>query len=166
MHNELTKVDIEKMKAELAEREAKLPAQHEEVKRTREYGDLSENDEYRCAKRELNSNRSRIRYLQNMINTAVVISTESAEGVVGLFDWVEIYLPEDDETRTVRIVTTMRVNASLDAVSKESPFGRALLGHKVGDRVEVHASADVSYFVVIKSIRKGADDDSLPISSF
>ena len=117
MHNELTKVDIEKMKAELAEREAKLPAQHEEVKRTREYGDLSENDEYRCAKRELNSNRSRIRYLQNMINTAVVISTESADGVVGLFDWVEIYLPEDDETRTVRIVTTMRVNASLDAVS-------------------------------------------------
>ena len=166
MHNELTKVDIEKMKAELAEREAKLPAQHEEVKRTREYGDLSENDEYRCAKRELNSNRSRIRYLQNMINTAVVISTESADGVVGLFDWVEIYLPEDDETRTVRIVTTMRVNASLDAVSKESPFGRTLLGRRVGETVTVRVDETYSYPVRIVSVKKGEDDPDLPITRY
>ena len=166
MHNELTKVDIEKMKAELAEREAKIPAQQEEVKRTREYGDLSENDEYRCAKRELNSNRSRIRYLQNMINTAVIITTDSAADVVGLFDWVEIYLPEDDETRTVRIVTTLRVNVFIDAVSKESPFGKALLGHKAGETVTVRVDDTLSYPVRIVSIRKGEDDPDLPITRY
>ena len=115
MHNELTKVDIDQMKAELAHRQSLVPGLREEVRRTREYGDLSENDEYRCAKREYNKNKSRMRYLERMIETAVVITTDSAADAVGLFDKVEIYYPEDDESRTVRLVTTLRENHSAPA---------------------------------------------------
>jgi transcription elongation factor GreA len=166
MHNELTKVDIDQMKAELAHRQSLVPGLREEVKRTREYGDLSENDEYRCAKRDYNKNKSRMRYLERMIETAVVITTDSAADEVGLFDRVEIYYPEDDESRTVRLVTTLRNDVLSDNISKDSPFGKALLGHKAGETVTVHVNDKVSYPVKIVSITKGEDDPTLPISSY
>lgn len=166
MHDELTKVDIEKMKAELAEREAMMPALRAEVKRTREYGDLSENDEYKTAKRELNRNRSRMRYLESMIKTAVIITTDSPEDEVGLFDEVEVYIPKYDEVRKIRIVTTLRNDAFTNNYSKESPFGKAVLGAKVGQTVTVVVNEKNSYEVKILSIKKGEDDASLPISSY
>lgn len=164
MHDELTQVDIEKLKEELEYRRTLVPALREEVKRTREYGDLSENDEYKCAKRDYNKNKSRMRFLENMIETAVVIDIASEEGVVGLFDRVEIYYPEDEETREVRIVTTLRNDVLSDCISKESPFGKALLGAKLGDTVTVHVNEKVSYPVEIRKITKGEDDASLAIS--
>ena len=166
MHDELTKIDIEQMKKELAERKLLTAELREEVGRTRAYGDLSENDEYRCAKREFNKNLSRIRYLENMIKTAVIISTDSKEDEVGLFDKVEIYYPEDDEKRTVRIVTTLRNDVFSDNISKESPFGKAILGRHAGETVIVHVNDKVSYPVKILSITKGQDDPNLPISSY
>ena len=101
-----------------------------------------------------------------MINTAKVIKVTEREGVVQLFDRVEIYYEEDNETETIQLMTTLRQDALAGVISKESLLGRALIGKKVGDRVEVKVSPEVNYFVVIKSITKGADDDSLPISSF
>lgn len=167
MHDELTQVDIDKMKEEIRYRKSELDPQLKEMLKTaRELGDLSENDEYKQAKRELGKNRSRIRYLENMIATARVITDTSGENEVGLFDFVEIYYEEDDETRTVRIVTTLRNDVLNDCISKESPVGRALLGRKVGDRVTVKVNDRVSYPVVIKSLRKGEDDASLPISEY
>ncbi len=166
MHDELTEIDIKKMKQEIAERKARIPALRDEVKRTREYGDLSENDEYRSAKREYNANNSRIRYLENMIETAVIIKTESRTDEVGLFDEIDIIYPEDGETDTVRIVTTLRNDVFSNNISKESPFGKALLGHRVGDTVTVRVNDKNSYPVKITAIRKGKDDDSLPIAKF
>jgi transcription elongation factor GreA len=166
MYNELTKVDIEKMKEEIAERRSRVSALREEVRRTREFGDLSENDEYRSAKREYNKNNGRIRYLENMINTAKIIEVESAADTVGLFDFVTIYYPEDEETRVIRLVTTLRNDVLSDCISKDSPFGRAVLGAKVGDTVQVEVREGYSYPVEIKKIEKGQDDDSLPISKY
>lgn len=166
MHNELTKVDIDKMRAEIEERIAKRAQLKEAVKAARELGDLSENDEYRSAKREMNANNSRIRYLENMIRTARVISTDSREGVVGLFDEVTIYYPEDEEERVIRIVTTLRNDVFNDCISKESPVGKALLGKRAGQTVTVHVNDKVSYPIEIKSIKKGQDDDSLPITQY
>ncbi len=166
MHDELTEIDIQKLKEELEHRRTLVPGLREEVKRTREYGDLSENDEYKSAKREYNKNKSRMRYLESMIETAVVIKTDSAEDVVGLFDRVGIYYPEDDESREVRIVTTLRNDIFSDCISKESPFGKALLGHRVGDVITVMVNERVSYPVEIRSIIKGSDDPDLPISSY
>ncbi len=166
MHDELTKIDIEKMKEELAYRRTLVPGLRDEVKRTREYGDLSENDEYKSAKREYNKNKSRMNHLERMIDTAVIIEVKSEEGVVGLFDKVDIFYPEDDESRTVRIVTTLRNDVLSDCISKESPFGKALLGRRVGDTVMIEVNERVCYPVEIRAIEKGNDDPNLPISSY
>lgn len=166
VYDELTKVDIEKMQAEIDERKARNASLRENIRAARELGDLSENDEYRSAKREFGRNNSRIRYLESMINTAVVITDESAEDTVGLFDWTELYYEDDDETSTIRLVTTLRNDVLTGNISKESPLGQAIFGKKVGDRVLVKVNDKVSYYVVIKSVKKGSDDPDLPISAF
>lgn len=167
MYDELTEVDIKKMREELEYRERELrPKLIEDVKVARAFGDLSENFEYKAAKREKNRNDSRIRYLTRMISTAKVIEDKSADGVVGLFDKVKIYIEEDDEERDIRLVTTLRQNAPEGLISKESPVGRAVMGHRAGDRVLVEVSPDYSYYIVILSVEKGEDDESIPIRGY
>lgn len=167
MYDELTEVDIQKMKEELRYRyEVLAPALGAEVQRTREFGDLSENAEYKVAKQERNKNRSRIRYLEAMIRTAKVIPVTSAPDCIGLFDYVTYYRADKDQTRRIQIVTTLRQDALAGFISKESPLGQALLGHRVGDRVTVRVSADKAYEVEIRLLEKGEDNTDLPISTF
>ena len=168
MYDELTRVDIEKMQAEIEYRTNTLrPQLIEDVKVARAFGDLSENFEYKAAKREKNRNDSRIRYLERMVKTAKVIDAKpAAEGVVGLFDKLKIYIEEDDMERDIQIVTTLRQNALEGLISKESPVGKAVLGKKAGDRVLVEVSPDYSYYIVIRSVEKGEDDASLDISQY
>ncbi len=167
MYDELTKVDIEKMKEELEYRITKVrPEILEEVKLTRSYGDLSENAEYHAAKRERGRNESRIRYLRNMIKTARIIDAKSANDTVGLFDTVTFYIEEDDCEERVRIVTTLRRDPFQNIISKESPLGRALMGRKVGERALVSTDSGYSYYIVIRKIEKGEDDASLEIRKF
>ncbi|MBO5105669.1 MAG: transcription elongation factor GreA [Clostridia bacterium] len=167
MYDELTEIDIKKMKEELEYRITKLrPEILEEVKLTRSYGDLSENAEYHAAKRERGKNESRIRFLRNMIKTAVIIKDESTTDTVGLFDTVTYYLEEDDCEEQVKIVTTLRRDPFQNIISKESPLGSALMGKKVGDRLSVKVNDNYSYFIEIRKIEKGKDDDSLEIRKF
>ena len=167
MYDELTQVDIKKMQEEIDYRTKELrPQLIDDVKVAREFGDLSENFEYKAAKREKNHNDSRVRYLERMIKTAKVISSESKSDAVGLFDKVEVYFEEDDETQVYQIVTTLRQNALKGFLSKESPLGKALLGHKVGERIRITVNEEYSYYILIRSVEKGQDDDSLPISAF
>lgn len=167
MHDELTAVDIKKMEEEVEYRRLTLrPQLIEDVKTAREFGDLSENFEYKAAKREKNRNESRIRYLEHMIKTAKVIEDHSAADEVGLFDKVTIYIEEDEEEQTIQIVTTLRQNALKGLISKASPVGKAVMGRRVGDRVLVEVNDTYSYYIVIRNVEKGTDDDSLPISSY
>ena len=167
MYDELTSVDIKKMEEEITYRKTVLaPELGAELKRTRELGDLSENAEYKEAKYLKRKNESRIRYLENMIRTATVIEVEAADDVVGLFDRVLIFNERMNAEREIQIVTTLRQNALKGYISKESPLGSALLGHKVGDRVLINVSDTVSYYVVIRRITKGVDNEELPISGF
>ncbi len=167
MYDELTEIDIKKMKEELEYRITKVrPEILEEVKFTRSFGDLSENAEYHAAKRERGKNESRIRYLRNMIKTAVIIDSKSDNDTVGLFDTVTYYVEEDDCEESVKIVTSLRRDPFKKIISKESPLGSALMGKHIGDRVNVKIDQDYSYFIVIKSIEKGIDDDSLEIRKF
>ncbi|MCI8840503.1 MAG: transcription elongation factor GreA [Oscillospiraceae bacterium] len=167
MHNELTKKDIELMRQELEYRRGVLrPKLIEDVKTARAFGDLSENFEYKAAKRDKNRNDSRCRYLENMIKTAVIISEGSKDGVVGLYDKVTFYVEEDDEEVTCQIVTTMRQNALKNRVSKESPVGRAVLGRRVGDRVTVEVNERYSYDIVIRAIEPGEDNGEAPLVGF
>jgi len=166
MYDELTKVDIKKMRDELSELNAKMPEIIEEVKRTRAFGDLSENFEYKEAKRAQNRTRSRIRYLEGMIKTATVIGSDSKSDEVGLFDKVEIFIPEDDELQVIQVVTTIRCDPLKGLISRESPFGRSVLGRRVGDRITVQVSDSYSYEAEIRSITKTEDDGSAPIMSY
>ena len=167
MHDELTKVDIQKMQEELEYRETVLmPSILEDVKTARSFGDLSENFEYKAAKQEQRKNMSRIRYLKQMLATAVVIEADSEKDKAGLFDTVTLFMEDEKEEMTVRFVTTLRQNALAGLISKESPLGKAVLGHGVGERVCVTVSDDYSYWVEIRGVQKGQDDSSLEISSF
>lgn len=167
MYNELTEVDIRKMQEEIDYRMRVVrPKCVEDLKTARAFGDLSENFEYKAAKREKNRNDSRIRYLQRMVDTAKVITDHSAGDTVGLFDSVVIYIPDDDEEQTIRLVTTLRQNALEGLISKESPVGKAVMGHRAGETVHVQVNEDVGYDIVIRSVEKGQDDDSLPISAY
>ena len=164
MYDELTEVDIKKMREELDHRIRVLrPQLIEEVQTARAFGDLSENFEYKCAKQ---ANDSRIRYLERMIRTARVIEVKGGADTVGLFDSVTIYNELVKREMTIRIVTTLRQDALKGLVSKESPVGKALLGHRAGDRVQVEVDPQTKYFVEIRAIEKGTDDESLDISSY
>ncbi|MDD5932025.1 MAG: GreA/GreB family elongation factor [Oscillospiraceae bacterium] len=167
MYDELTEVDIRKMQEELDHRIRVLrPELIEEVQTARAFGDLSENFEYKCAKQAKNRNESRIRYLQGMIRTAKVIEVKQQEDVVGLFDTVVLYNEMAKKEMTIRVVTTLRQDALKGLISKESPVGKAIMGCKVGQRVQVEVSPTVKYFVEIRSIQKGTDDESLAISTY
>ena len=168
MYDELTQVDIDKMQQEIDHRMKVLrPQLIEEVQRTREFGDLSENFEYKCAKRDKNHNDSRIRYLQRMIKTAKLIDAPAGEQEgICLFDKVVIFNEMTGQEMHLQIVTTLRQNILKGLLSKESPVGSALLGHRVGDRVQIVVGPDMKYFVQIRSVEKGEDDASLDISAY
>ena len=167
MYDELTEVDIRKMEEEITYRRTVLgPKLGAELQRTREYGDLSENAEYKEAKREKRRNEARIRYLEAMIRTARVIEVEASPDTVSLFDRVLIRNEKIGAEREIQIVTTLRQNALEGFISKESPLGSALLGHKVGDRVLVQVNPTTSYYVTILKITKGEDNTDLPISGY
>ena len=167
MYDELTAVDIKKMEEEIRYRQVELgPKLMAEMKRTREFGDLSENAEYKEAKREKRKNEGRIRYLENMIRTARIIEIDSSADTVSLFDRVRIFNEKAGKEREIQIVTTLRQNALEGYISKESPLGSALMGRKKDDRILVEVSTTMSYYVRILEIIKGEDNDELPISGY
>ena len=138
----------------------------DDVKEARSLGDLSENAEYRSARRAFGRNESRIRFLHKMIRTAKVISVDSAPDEVGLFDKVEVVYEDTGEVETIRLSTTTRLDLDNSVYSKESPFGKAILGHKVGDRVLVKITEDNFYYVTIRAIVKGEDDENIPLNGY
>ncbi len=167
MYNQLTKKDIEAMEAEIEERKLVIrPQLLEAVKEARAHGDLSENFEYYAAKREKNKNESRIRFLERMIKTAEVIPDESKEDEVGMNNTVEVQFEEDGSIEKYKIVTTMRGNSLEGLISVESPIGKALMGHKAGDRVYVQVNDSFGYYLLIKSIENTEDDGNDKLRSF
>ena len=86
-----------------------------------------------------------------MLKYAQIVSDESREDEVGINNTVDVYFEDDDEVETYRLVTSVRGNSLQGLISIESPLGKALKGHKVGDRVFVKAG-DSGYYVVIRKI--------------
>lgn len=161
MYDELTKKDIQRIEEEIEYRKVVIRKQAlEAVKEARAHGDLSENFEYHAAKKDKNQNESRIRYLERMLKTATIIDEDSKEDEVGLNNTVTVYFEDDDETEVYKLVTTVRGNSVNGLISIDSPIGKALLGHKVGDRVLVQVNERISYYVIIKELEKTIDDGS------
>jgi len=164
MHNKLTKKDIEDMQAEIDHRRIEVRQELlEDVKEARAQGDLSENFEYYAAKKAKNQNESRIKFLERMIKTANVIEDDSSDDQVGMNKTVTVYVEEDDVEETYKIVTTIRADSLKGTISVESPLGKALMGHKVGDRVNIVINKDYNYDVIIRKIENTdlTDDDKL-----
>ncbi|MCI8960678.1 MAG: transcription elongation factor GreA [Lachnospiraceae bacterium] len=159
MREKLTKNDIQKIREEIEHRKLVVrPECLEAVKEARAHGDLSENFEYHAAKREKNQNESRIRYLENMLKNAIVISDVSRDDEVGLNKTVTLYMEDDDEEEVYKLVTSIRGNSMNNMISTESPLGKAIMRKKVGDRVLVKANDTYSYYVVVQKIENTGDD--------
>lgn len=167
MNNKLTRKDIEKMEEEIFHRvTVERPRLLEIVKEARAQGDLSENFEYHAAKRDKNRNESRIRFLERMIKTATIIEDNSSENEVGINKKVTIYIPEDDEEETYVLVSTMRQDSLKGLISVESPLGKALMHHKVGDTVNVRVNADYSYPATIRKIEESEEGENASLRNF
>ncbi len=167
MYDKMTRKDIARMEEEIEYRKLVVRKKAlEAVKEARAQGDLSENFEYHAAKKDKNQNESRIRYLEKMIKTARIIESESRTDEVGLDNTVTVYFEDDDETETFKLVTTVRGNSLKGMISIDSPIGKAILGHKVGDRVVVKVNDSYSYVVVIKSIENTEDDGTDQLRKF
>lgn len=167
MRERLTKSDVEKIEAEIEYRKLTVRKEAiEAVKEARAQGDLSENFEYYAAKRDKNKNESRINYLERILKTAEIVSDDSRADEVGMNNVVEIYFEDEDETETYKLVTSIRGNSLDNKISIESPLGKAVLGHKVGDRVKVKISDTAGYYVEIRKIEKNTDDTEDQIKSF
>lgn len=154
MNNYLTEQDIAKMKKEIEYRKVVVrKKRNEEVKEARAHGDLSENYEYKAAKRERGRNEGRIKYLEKMIKTANVIEDHTQEDQVGLGKKVKIHFVEDDMDIIYDIVTTMDTDALNNKISIESPLGKAIFEKRIGDTVTID-SPDGEYSVRIESVEK------------
>lgn len=167
MGEKLTRSDVKKIEEEIEYRKLVVRKNAlEAVKEARAHGDLSENFEYHAAKKDKNSNESRIRYLERMLKNAVIVEDHSSSDEVGLNKTVTVYIEEDDECETYKIVTSIRGNSVKNLISIESPLGKALLHHRVGDTVTIPVSDDYSYDVVIREIRDTSDEEDDNIRAF
>ena len=167
MREQLTESDVKKIEEEIEYRKLVVRKEAiEAVKEARAHGDLSENFEYHAAKKDKNKNESRIRYLERMLKTAVIVTDVSKEDEVGINNTVTVYFEEDEEEQTFRLVTSIRGNSIKNLISTESPIGKAILGHKVGDRVSIKVNDNYSYYVVIKQIQNTEEDENDSIRGF
>lgn len=167
MGEKLTQNDIKKIQEEIEYRKLVVRKDAiEAVKEARAQGDLSENFEYYAAKKDKNKNEGRIRYLERMLKTAEIVEDTTAEDEVGLYSVVEVYIEEDDEVETFKIVTSVRGDSLQGRISIESPLGKALLGHKVGDKVYVQVNEKYGYELEIRSITQTDDDGSDELRSY
>lgn len=167
MREQLTESDVKKIEEEIEYRKLVVRKEAiEAVKEARAHGDLSENFEYHAAKKDKNKNESRIRYLERMLKTAVIVSDVSKEDEVGINNTVTVYFEEDEEEQTFRLVTSIRGNSMKNLISTESPIGKAILGHKVGDRVSIKVNDNYTYYVVIKQIENTKEDENDSIRGF
>lgn len=167
MGERLTENDVKKIQAEIEYRKLTVRKEAiEAVKEARVQGDLSENFEYYAAKKDKNKNEIRIRYLERMLKTAEIVSEDSKADEAGMNNVIEVYFEDDDETETYKLVTSIRGNSLDNKISIESPLGKAILGHREGDRVWVKINERAGYYIVIKKILKNTDDTEDEIKSF
>lgn len=163
----MTKSDVRRIQEEIDHRKLVLrPQITREIAEAAAQGDRSENFEYYAAKKANRENNGRINYLERVLRFARIIDDSSKEDEVGLNNTVTLYFEEDDMEEVYRIVTSIRGHSLEGLISNESPIGRAIMGHKVGDRCEVTTETGFSYFVVIRKIENTGESEDDYIKAF
>ncbi|MBE6070566.1 MAG: transcription elongation factor GreA [Clostridium butyricum] len=153
MHNQLTSENMKKLQEEL---EYRMTVKRAEIAKEKlvaaAHGDRSENAEYKEACRNYRENDNRIQYLLSMITTATIIDDDNIDtSVLGVSSKARIKFVEDDDEDIITLVTTMDLDPENMCISIESDLGKALIGKKAGDIVEVNAPGE-NYTVEVLEI--------------
>ncbi|MSR85491.1 transcription elongation factor GreA [Candidatus Uhrbacteria bacterium] len=146
--NQITAVGLQKMKKELVQREAERPEAIEEVDRTRQFGDFSENAEYQDAKFRLRRINARIDTLKERIKRAVIIQHAGPSNNVELGSIVTVRV--NDKTKTYEIVGPRESNPSRGRISHVSPLGSTLLHHAPGDQVTLKTENGETMYQILQ----------------
>lgn len=131
----LTKEGIDELKSELEELTNQRGPIAERIKTAREFGDLSENAEYSAARQEQERVESRIAEIEHILLNVELITKPKGDSKVQLGSTVTL---KDGETKTFQVVGTVEADPMNGKISDESPIGKALMGKKVGDEVEIN----------------------------
>ncbi|MGA3184829.1 MAG: transcription elongation factor GreA [Candidatus Dormibacteria bacterium] len=138
----LTKEGLDKLATELEElRTIRRAEVAERIKYAKDFGDISENAEYEAAKNEQGMLEGRILTLEMMVRNAVIIEQAEVGGVVQVGSTVEV--KDEYGTQAFTIVGPAEVDVTSGRISMESPVGKALLGKRIGDKVEVQSPGGV-----------------------
>ncbi len=121
----------------------------EQIKEARSFGDLSENSEYDEAKTEQGKLYSKIAELRNIIDNAEIIENSENVSHITLGSKVKVLSIDDNEEEEYQIVGSQEANPMQGRISDDSPFGRGLLGHTVGEMISVEAPAGQLQFKII-----------------
>ena len=122
----------------------------EQIKEARSFGDLSENSEYDEAKREQGKLYSKIAELKNLIDNAEIVEMTTAAGKVGHGSRVRVRDLEDGAEYEYRLVGSQEANPMQGLISSDSPFGRGLMGHAIGETVTVDAPAGQFQYDIVE----------------
>ncbi len=137
-HTQLTREGFEKLQAELNDlKEVKRPLAVERLKKARAMGDLSESSEYASAKEDLAFVEGRILEIETMLKGAVVVETTQSKDFAALGSTITVKF--DGQEDTYKLVGEFEADPLEKKLSITSPLGKALLGKKKGDVVEVEA---------------------------
>jgi len=143
----LTAEGVKELEAELAILTAKRAPIAEAIRSAREMGDLAENAEYQTARQEQEKNEARITEVQYILNNVEVIKTPKGDSKVQLGSKVELK-SADGKVKQFQVVGTVEADPMEGKISDESPLGRAVLGKKEGDEVEIATPAETAKYVV------------------
>lgn len=124
------------------------PAIVEAIEEARAHGDLSENAEYHAAKERQGHNETMIAELEDRLARAQVIDPKTLSGDKVIFGATVRLLDEDDKAITYQIVGETEADAKAGRISYNSPVGRALIGRRVGDEVEVITPGGEKYYEI------------------
>lgn len=144
----LTQEGVTELKEELLHLIAQRPHVADRIKHARELGDLSENAEYQTAREEQDRLEARISELEHIIQNSQIIKKPKSDGQVRLGSSVK--LKDGGKPINYQVVGTMEANPAAGKISDESPIGKALLGRKVGDKVEIKTPAGAHMFKVVE----------------
>ncbi len=143
----LTKQGVDELQAELEELIAQRSVIADRIKTAREFGDLGENMEYTAARQDQERNESRISEIEHILkNVAVIKNTKSNDKVV-LGSTVKLRT-EDGKTKEFQVVGTVEADPLNGKISDESPIGKALMGKKPGDEVEIKTPIETAVYKI------------------
>lgn len=143
----LTKQGVDELQAELNELIAQRAVIADRIKTAREFGDLSENMEYSAARQDQERNETRISEIEHILKNVQVIAAPKSDGKVVLGSTVKLRT-EDGKTKEFQVVGTVEADPLNGKISDESPIGRALMGKKEGEAVEIKTPVETALYKI------------------